>query len=332
VFSSVIVAIALGVLFSRGIARRFQTIIDNSYRLAIGEPLRARIGGTDEFALVDESFHKMAVEIRAATRRERAMLENAVDIICGIDPDLRFIEVSPSVEAVLGYTVDELRGRRLVELLAPGDGERIVQAIKSTVNQETSLKLAQIRTVSQSIAAETTLKLETQMLRKNGTVVDMLWAGTWSVADRTFVCVMHDVSEQKAAERLRQELVQMVTHDLRTPLTTISTYLELLHSRGIIDNAPDRLQKVHAAAERSATNMMSLIRDLLDLDRLHTGILKLHKKQVPLTEVFENSIVSVVGLAEEKSAIIEAENTKLCAFGDQDRLGQIVINLLARCD
>ena len=141
-------------------------------------------------------------------------------------------------------------------------------------------------------------------------------------------CVIHDVTERKDAERMKQEVIAMVSHDLKTPLTTIRHVVELLGggTGGALNNAG--VQLVERADSASAT-MLSLINDLLDLERIKSGMLELAKSEVRLEDVFQQSIEVVSGLSEKRSVPVVVEPTDIVLFADADRLLRIVLNLLS---
>src|SRR5262249_51835663 len=140
---------------------------------------------------------------------------------------------------------------------------------------------------------------ETQFMRKDGKVIDILLSAIWSPTDEIIFSVIHDISEQKAAERLRQEVTQMVSHDLRSPLTAIQSFHMLLEAKiaGQLNQKGEELLK---AAERSTSRMLRLINDLLDIEKMEAGKLKLEKTAVPLASLFEQSVQSVSPLARDK--------------------------------
>lgn len=95
-----LIAVALALYFSRGISRRLNVLTDNSIRLARAEPLNPQLVGTDEIAHLDGVFHSMAEALNEASRKERAVIENSVDVICSIDVDGKFVSVSPACNTI----------------------------------------------------------------------------------------------------------------------------------------------------------------------------------------------------------------------------------------
>ncbi len=141
-------------------------------------------------------------------------------------------------------------------------------------------------------------------------------------------CVLHDISEQKQAARLRQEVVQMVSHDLRSPLLSIKGIIEMGQA-GLIGQLNEQGHKMFAIADRSSNRMLSLINDLLDVERLEAGMLELDKNKVLLAQVFDQSLQTVANLAADKGIKLAARPTDILVVADADRLVQILVNLIS---
>ena len=113
VILNVLGALLLAMYFSRSITKRLNIMTDNSMRLARGDPLNPVVSGSDEISALDGTFHDMAEALDEATKKERAIIENAVDVICSIDIDGKFVNVSPSSFNTWGYYPDEFDGQTL---------------------------------------------------------------------------------------------------------------------------------------------------------------------------------------------------------------------------
>jgi PAS domain S-box-containing protein len=299
-----------GLLFAKVFVRQLVLMIDNTNRLAAQLPLNPPIQGNDEIAILDTAFHHMADSLVELVRKERAIVENARDVICTLDDRHKFVDVSSASKNVLDYSPDELIGRRLIDLVVPDDQQQALQELSLVME-----------------GAEEP-PFEIRLMRKDGVVIDVVWSSVWSRSERTMFCVVHDISERKRAEQLRQEVVQMVSHDLRSPLFAIQGVLEMLQE-GMIGSLDAEQRKLLAAADRSAARMLTLVNDLLDIERLEAGMLELDKKVMPLEAAFEQALHTVQTLADAKRIALQVVPTDLRVFADCDRIVQILINLLS---
>jgi PAS domain S-box-containing protein len=175
-------AVILAILFSGGISKRVVALTENAKALAENKPLNEPIKGTDEIAHLDHVFREMAGALQEAARKERAIFENALDIICSFDSEGRFLKVSPSSFKVWGYRPEELIGRRYTEFMVQEEIEKSEQA-----EQEI-------------LAGKALTNFENCYRRKDGTKVNMLWSAWWSETDKVMFAMARDITERKRAE------------------------------------------------------------------------------------------------------------------------------------
>lgn len=305
------VAIGVATLMSKGITQRLKVLTENSYRLAIGQALHPPLKGSDEIADLDRVFHAMAAEIAEAVRKERAIIDNAVDVICTIDDDGKIVSASPSAYGAWGYESQELVGQRYISLVDPEGLEETTAALIQAKNDHV-----------------TTFSYENKIKRKNGTFVDVSWTGCWSEADKTLFCIGHDITERKRLEKLRQDFVAMITHDLRSPLSSVRIFLDML-IEGYFDSSPDGVKKKARAVETNVGRLLDLINNLLELERMEAGKVQLMKSAFNISDLFSQSIDSVQLLAEQKQITLKTDCSEMILFGDDEKLVRVVINLLS---
>ncbi len=95
------------------------------------------------------------------------------------------------------------------------------------------------------------------------------------------------MSEQAKSERLKTELITNVSHDLRTPLTSIITYTDLLKNPDITDE--ERKQYIDVLDKKSA-RLKTLIEDLFEVSKMASGNIELTKQRIDLTQLFQQAI------------------------------------------
>ena len=131
------------------------------------------------------------------------------------------------------------------------------------------------------------------------------------------------------ANRLKDEFLAIMSHELRNPLNVILGYAELLLRTEEIRNSP-HLRRMADAVKRNAVAQSKLIRDLLDLSRLRSGKLELNRETVSPVVSIHNAIETVRLDAGEKNIRIEVEALDESVFVEADpvRLEQVIWNLL----
>ncbi len=145
------------------------------------------------------------------------------------------------------------------------------------------------------------------------------------------IILLQDVTKHQKLENMRKEFVANVSHELKTPLTTIKSYTETLLD-GIIDDRDlsiNFLQVVDSETER----MARLVRDLLQLSDLDFQQSKWNKKAVDLREIIEEIILKLdVSVKNKKQQVhLNLNNLKendTMIYADKDRMGQVILNLL----
>lgn len=310
-----IVAITIGSViaalhfFSTSITRRLAVIIDNLARIQESKALNAELTMEDEISAVDRSLHEMAIALAEAQRREKAMIDNARDLICSIEPDGVITNVNAACITVLGYDPDELKKTNLLSLVLP---DQVT---------EVSDKLANSRDKGQPVNFETCIS------KRDGRTIYVLCSAAWSPVDMMFSCVIHDIDDIKKAQLLKQQLYDMVNHDLRSPLTFISGLLYLL-GNNVNASPPQDLGRRVQKGIYECGRLSRLFEDVLSYERIEAGKLSLHLQRVSSHDCLLDALSTVEVEASNKLVPLEITGDD-CAFdADRDRIVQILINLL----
>jgi signal transduction histidine kinase len=143
--------------------------------------------------------------------------------------------------------------------------------------------------------------------------------------DRTF----HSMAEElAAAERIKRQFVATISHDLRTPLTGMQLSLALLleDSYGKLEQSA---KEAIGVLQNDAKRLINLINQLLEVEKLEAGKVKLHCDYIPFSAVIEQSLQSVSTLAEQRHITINAGKTDVLVFADEERIIRVLINLVS---
>ena len=140
--------------------------------------------------------------------------------------------------------------------------------------------------------------------------------------------VMEDVSELRRLQRIRAEFIDNLSHELRTPLSTISLLAETA-SRDA-ENASPRLRDRISKIEVETGHLTQMVNELLDLSRIESGTAQLLLDDVDLIKVVQGTVERLRLFAERQGLriMLELPATVSRVRGDEDRLGQVLINLL----
>lgn len=141
--------------------------------------------------------------------------------------------------------------------------------------------------------------------------------------------VFHEMSHAlDEASKYKQEMLAMVSHDLRSPLMSVQLSLAMLKA-GKLGDLPADASKEAGIAEQNTSRLIKLINELLDIERLESGKFDLELKEGDLVEIVERASDSVEALAREKNVSINVPEESVSAIFDADRAMQVFTNVLS---
>lgn len=143
------------------------------------------------------------------------------------------------------------------------------------------------------------------------------------------VLLLQDVTEHERLENMRKEFVANVSHELKTPLTTIKSYTETLLSGAMEDKeiATQFLTVVESETDR----MTRLVQDLLQLSNLDYQQAKWNKQEININSIIEKAVFKVQVFANNKQQQIlyKTPEEDIFIYADQDKIEQVVLNILS---
>jgi PAS domain S-box-containing protein len=263
---------------------------------------------------------------RLSDQRLRLLIDSMRDYaVVMLDTNGRVASWNPGVQRISHYRADEIIGRHF-----------------STFHPEEDVRAGRCE-MALYIAAETgRCEDEGWRVRKDGS---RFWANVVISAVRDgqgeligFSRVVRDLTERKKneeeraariaserANRAKDEFLAMLGHELRNPLSPITTALHLMRLRG--DGRTTREQEVIA---RQVKHITRLVDDLLDVSRVARGKVDLTKKRLRLADVVARAIETATPLLEQRHHTLDVQvpTDGLFVVADETRMAQIVGNLL----
>lgn len=142
--------------------------------------------------------------------------------------------------------------------------------------------------------------------------------------------VFHEMAKSiDEAAQTKQNLFNMVTHDIRTPLSSIQGCLELLERADREHVLDERSQKLVKVAVRNSTRTMGLINDLLDSQKIQSGMMTLHTEELQLADSFEEVQLSMADLVSEYGIHLQIKAVDIQVLANRDMLNRILFNLIS---
>lgn len=312
IIMSILISSALALTFSRQIAVRLARIADNAQRIASAKGVTAPPTGTDETAILERAVFDAYESLSFARQKEVAILDNAAAVICSLDERFRFVDINSAALKLWRYQPEELLGMSVLSLCRRDNVDHTRTALES---------LRQNRDGFQT-------EFENLMRCQGNSFAQSLWSVRWIEERRTFFCVVHDVTEERAVERLRQRIISMASHDLKVPLTGLNINLGLVSS-GKSGEIAEPVKKEIDRVQLSLERLMQLVRDLLDLDKIGVGKLNLQIDCISAATVCSAAKESLAALAESAQVKLVGPTGDEAILGDSQRLIQAVVNLLS---
>ena len=142
------------------------------------------------------------------------------------------------------------------------------------------------------------------------------------------LAALHDITELRKLENIRREFVANVSHELKTPLTSIKGYVETLLDGAI--NDPEHNQEFLKTIQEHTNNLSQLIDDILDLSAIEAQRVNYRFEAVSVKEVVDRIVKALDPMAKAKkvAVMIDKPDTLPKARADREKLAQIVINLI----
>jgi two-component system, OmpR family, phosphate regulon sensor histidine kinase PhoR len=310
VTGAALLALLVGAIFAlvagRSIARPLTGITTAARAIAAGSPPRfPRSGIPDIDALVQalRQMHRQLADRFDELRREQAesaaLVESMVEGVIAADERGRIVTANPAARRLLGYDqLDALPD--LAELFRVKAAREVVDAV---------LAGAPVQDREVELDGRSVL-LNARPLPAGGAVL-----------------VMHDLTELRRLEAIRRDFVANVSHELKTPLTSISGYAETLLS---LPPDPEMARVFLGTILGNARRMQRLVDDLLDLSRIESGRWQPARTEVDVSAAAHESWTEVAARpasqAMEFRVEVEPGAEKLCA--DLDAIRQVLTNLM----
>lgn len=315
---NVVFFVIMVLFFTRSISGRLGVITDNVDRLKRREPLHEPLSGKDEIATVDRVFHETADAVRkeeALLKQSESRLRNileSVPIGVAVLNEIGSIElVNLAIEKSFGFEPHELLGRTIARLLAQksASGGRLMNDL---------------------IARASGQIIELTAVRKDGTEfpIDFTLDEINIEGNKRHLAMILDATERHEIKKLRESFVEMISEELRSPLTRVNSFFSR-YRNGQLGPVGDDTAAGAEKAQQNIERLLLLLNDLFDLESLESGKIEIEPENCGLGFIFDRSLNAVCNFAEKYHINVELERTELEVFADPDRVVQVLVNLLS---
>ncbi len=278
------------------------------------EPVR--INATGEVGSLSDSFNQMQKELSKRFRQLRENNEQMSTVlgsiregIIAVDTEQNIVLANDASRELLSFAVDDEVGRPLLEAVR---NRRLCDVIQQCLHDSDT-----VRTEMESAG----------QLRRDLAVTATRLPGTPTTG---VVLVLHDVTELRRWENLRQEFVANVSHELKTPLASIKAYAETLRLGALHD--PENNERFVSRIEEQAERLNQLILDMLQIARVESGEKAFEITLVSVAKVVDDCIGQFSRHATDKNInliVDPAPSVNIVVKAEEDGLRTILDNLVS---
>jgi PAS domain S-box-containing protein len=320
VFGVLIVAAVVQLMF--GLDGELQVAQSVLWVILVGAAaLRQIMLTADNSALrrgLERRVEEQTAGLRRLARQNEVLITSVGDGVYGVDADGRVTFVNPSAAAALGYATTDLEGRPAHETFHapqedgtpfPWSGCYIHEAIANGVLASAE-EDEYVRADGSSFPVEITASPLMDESEVRGAVV-----------------VFRDVTQRREVDRMKNEFLSVVSHELRTPLTSIRGSLGLL-AGGRLGELPERAASLVSVAVQNSERLTRLINDLLDIERMESGVAPMDLSAREAGELLEAAADQIEGMATSLGVRVQIGDADGRVLADEDRIIQTLMNLV----
>lgn len=308
-------------LLARHLVRPLERLTQAAQAIAAGEVgQEVVVRNRDEIGSLAVAFNTMSRELAQrleqiqTNRRERdenselmeTVLGSMIEGVVVIDARQRILYANAAAGPLLDLPTTQVTGRSLFEAARHPRVQKVVEAV---------------------LAGRAAERVEYEVPRSNA-IVALIGSPLPGDPPPGAVLVLHDVTELRRLENLRREFVSNVSHELKTPLTTIQAYTETLLGGAIDDPNHNRrfLERIDEQAER----LHKLILDLLSLARIESAEEAYELLPVPIASTVQVCLNEYLPVAESKGVLLQTQPPpeSLVVWADDEGLLTVLNNLV----
>jgi two-component system, OmpR family, phosphate regulon sensor histidine kinase PhoR len=316
----IVITISIGIILSSILVYLYVNLITNPIRrltrmattISLGNyEKRVNVLSRDEIGQIGDSFNLMAERlqetiINLADEKNKliSILTSSDDGIIVVDKDEKILLINPAAQKLFGISVEAI-GKYFIEVIRNTDIENI---IKNIPTEDVELTINYPKYKHLRIKASNAVNYD-----KGNEVIGVL-------------IVIHDITKIRSLEKMRSDFIANVSHELKTPLTSIKGFAETLKC---VEDKPTRdkfLDIINVESER----LTRLINDILTLSEIENKDLSFSFEKVCLNKSLEEVFNIMKPLAENKNITLrynyQGENIIINA--NPDKFKQMSINII----
>lgn len=276
-----------------------------------------QVGGIVMFAEVITKRKQAEQALRVNEELLRAAMDKSPIGKALVSPHGRFLKVNPAFCQMLGYTEKDLLANDFQTITHPDDLGADLDHLRLLLEGKTvsyQMEKRYLHRDGRMIWAE----LSVSMVRKPNGECDFL------------VAQVQDITERKGIERIQDEFASVVSHELRSPLTSVRASLNMISTMPDVQ-LPAPVRRLVDVSQANTERMIELVNDILDLDQLELGQMRFELADAALAPVTQQAVQAAAALAHKLDVRIALEyiDPSIVVYVDAERYRQVLANLLS---
>lgn len=297
------------------LTERYLNFVYQARRNTRGEIVGVFAHGVDvtELVVARQKSEERAQQIKQQTQMFDSLLSHIMDFVYAFDRQGRFTYANRPLLDLLGITLEQIIGKTFFDLPYP-------EALAATLHNY----ILRVVESKQQIVDETPYTSPTGLSGYYEYIFSPVLDEDGQVA--IVAGSTRDVTERVQQERQKDEFLGVVSHELKTPVTSIKAYIQVLQKR--LTREGNTSVVVHLAKiDERINKLTALIGDLLDVTTINGGKLQFHEADFAFDDEVAEAIEEVQQTAERRRIVLEGATDQII-HGDKDRIGQAIVNLL----
>lgn len=323
---AIVLAISLGFYISNKILKPINNLKDTIKEIAGGNlEKKIKINTEDEIGELAAEFNSMTQRLKEYEQmniskliKEKNKSEGIVRSISNplivTDNENKILLINPEAEKLFTLKEKEIQGTHFLEIF---DEDKIFDSINETLENGKENKGQKNDVIKFSYEnKEHFYRITTNPVKDELGETKMV------------VTILEDITHLKEVDRMKSEFVSMVSHEFRTPLTSMIMSINMLleENAGEIDEAQRELLEV---AKEDTEHLNNLVDDLLDLSKLESGKIDIDFENVKVEKIFNSSVNPFMKKAEDKGIeLIQKDVNDLSVHADLNKITWVITNLI----
>lgn len=247
--------------------------------------------------------------------KAEAIVESISDGIIVTDMNNNIILVNEAAEKIFNIKEQDVLDRQFLEGINNPKIFDSIQEVLKNKNLKSSLKQIEISLASNN--KKMYCKVYVSSISKNNENIGV-------------ITLLQDITKSKEIDKMKTEFIATVSHEFKTPLTSIGMSVDLLSADKDINSNPMHKDLIRIIKEEKE-RMVYLIKDLLDLSKIETGKGQIKLENCKLKSILENSIEDLKNYCDEQEAEVTLENIDedLSVYADPSKISLVIKNLIS---